>query len=126
MQEVSLRAPVPNLAAPDRAIIERRLVDIVLGALLRRIHELGPAAVGARVAAMARAGQRPSDGLHEAFWVQVLLHASSTKNVVLAKRAFQSLVAPPPGLPAVSVAASEKWQELVDAAAAGPDSRCGA
>jgi len=115
---VSVRAAKLTLNDAEKAIVEQKLADIEIRALMRRTHELGPDELGASIAAMARAGRQPGPSTHEAFWMQTLLHASAHKDAELAKRAFEALTERP-GAPAASAESRERWQKLVDAAGAG-------
>ena len=116
---VSVRAAKLTLDDAEKAVVEQKLADIEIRALMRRTHELGPDALSARIAAMARAGRQPGPGTHEAFWLQALLHASAHKDHELAKQAFAALTAQRPGAPAAPAESRERWQKLVDSAGSG-------
>lgn len=90
---VAARAASLALDPGEREKVARKLTDIEVLGLFRRVHELGPETLAARLAAMAKARRMPGEGTFEAFWVQVLMHSAKAKDGDLGKQAFDQLVA---------------------------------
>lgn len=88
---IQARADKLTLDAADKALVASKIVDGEVMALMQKSRELGPEELGAKLAAIAKAGKSPSDALATNFWPAVLNHASKNKDAALAQQAFDAL-----------------------------------
>ncbi|HLQ38495.1 MAG TPA: thioredoxin family protein [Planctomycetota bacterium] len=84
-------AELKNLTAAEQLRIDQRLTDTDVRNLTARTRELGQEEIGKQIAALAKAGHRPSEASAATFWGFVLQHASRSKDGELADQAFAEL-----------------------------------
>lgn len=80
-----------DLPAADRDRVAIMLTDLQLDDLQARSRQLGNAEVLRQVAAIAKAGRRPSEPKAPQFWAQALAHAADSQDPELATTAYAEL-----------------------------------
>jgi len=112
-------AAIPTLTDAEKATVQQKIVDGEYSALMGKMREIGPEALAAQIAEMAKAGRIPSARSQGPFWTQVLTHAAKQKDVALAEQAFAKVEEASKSMPAANVERMrQNWQKLLDEAKA--------
>jgi hypothetical protein len=92
IDQVVARSEGLKFTDEERKLVDARHTDLQVRDLLARSREVGAAKVDAEIAAMARAGRRPTEAMAESFWWTTLTFASNKRDAELAQRAHDELV----------------------------------
>jgi hypothetical protein len=79
-----------KLSKDERAQVDERLTDLEVQAILAKTG-VSADKIAEELAALAKAGRRPSKPQTFLFWPQVLQHAAKRRDAVLAQQAFTEL-----------------------------------
>jgi hypothetical protein len=111
--EIRARMDKLHLDDATRARVDRHLVDAELRELAARQRELGEAAFGDAVAAIAKSGRRPTDAMATPFWQTTLTWCSTHGEPQLAQTAHDELLKRP-----LAAAVKRRYDEQLEQARA--------
>lgn len=110
-------AAIKNWTDDEKAKVDQSLTDAEVRAIAGQIRQLGPDKAAEQVAAIAKAGRRPSADQAPMFWQLTLTHAANTVDGELGQQAYDELMKAAGDNPRYA-RAKESWQKLLDKAKA--------
>lgn len=117
--QIQARADKLPLSDAEKALASAKIVDAEVNELLQQSRSTGLEQTAEKLAAMAKAGKKPSDTTGGQFWNAVLQHASKHKDAALAKQAFDALQQRFANDKNPQIErAKQQWQKLLDEAQA--------
>lgn len=111
--DIQARADRVALTDAERALVARKLVDAEIDAVMADVRTAGPDKTDRALAAIHKAGRKPSADVNPAYWVRLLQRAAKLRDGALADEAYAALLAAH-GTDAGAERALAAWKQLRD------------